>query len=69
MARERVHRDKVTVELDPDVRREIARWAVSEGRGVSNLLRRVLSDVVNERMAARSRGAVANTPIQKHLTA
>jgi hypothetical protein len=64
MAKARV-RSRITIEVAPDVRDKIAEWAVSEGRGVSNLLRRVLSDVVNKRMAARSREAVANTPVQK----
>ena len=62
----RAHRERITVEVNRDLRQEIARWAVSERRTVSNLLRGVLSDVVNERIA---RGAAARGPIQKQLTA
>jgi len=49
----RAHRERITVEVNRDLRQEIARWAVSERRSVSNLLRDLLTDAVNERMPAR----------------
>ena len=63
----RAQRERISVELGPDLRQEIARWAVSERRTVSNLLRNLLTDAVNDRMAAQ--GTAARRPIQKHLTA
>jgi hypothetical protein len=68
MARERVHRSRIMIEVDPDTDREIKRWAVSEGRPVSNLLRRVLSEIVDQRLAAK--GARVSRSIEKQqLTA
>jgi hypothetical protein len=68
MARERVIRSRITIEVDPDTEREIARWAISEGRPVSNLLRRVLSEIVDQRLAAK--GARVSRSIEKQqLTA
>ena len=69
MAKARVYRERIMIELDREVRQEIAQRAVSEGRPISNLLRHVLSDLIAQRMAARSRGAAARGPIQKQLTA
>jgi len=57
MAKDKVHRERITIEVDPDVRQEIAEWAVSEGRPISNLLRRVLSELVDQRTAAREHEA------------
>lgn len=68
MARERVRRDRIMIEVDPDTHREIVRWAVAEGRPVSNLLRRVLSEIVDQRLAAK--GARISRAIEKQqLTA
>jgi hypothetical protein len=53
MTKERVIRSRITIEVDPDTEREIARWAIAEGRPVSNLLRRVLSEIVDQRLAAK----------------
>jgi len=44
-----VHRTRVTIELDPAVQQKIAQWADREGRPVSNLLRRILSELVDQR--------------------
>ena len=55
--------------LDPHLRQEIEQWAVLEGRTISNLLRRVLSEAVDQRMAARGAAARRRLPIQKQLTA
>jgi hypothetical protein len=70
MAKERAQRNRITFEVDPETQREIERWAISEGRPISNLMRRVVSELVIQRTAARARGAAARGPIQKqHLTA
>jgi hypothetical protein len=66
MAKAQVCRTRITIEVDPVVQQKIAQWAVSEGRPVSNLLRRVLSELVDQRTAVR--GAAASRPIQKQLT-
>jgi hypothetical protein len=42
-------REKVTVELEPDLRKSLARWARDEGRPVGNLLRRLLAISVAQR--------------------
>jgi hypothetical protein len=49
MTKARVHRTRVTIELDPAVQQKIAQWADREGRPVSNLLRRILSELVDQR--------------------
>jgi hypothetical protein len=67
MAKERVIRSRITIEVDPVTQHKIAQWAVSEGRPVSNLLRRVLSEIVDRRTAAGE--TAARGPIQKQLTA
>ena len=70
MAKARAHRTRITIEVAPEVEREIAEWVVSEGRGVSNLLRRVLTDIVDQRVTAREAAARRRLPIQKQqLTA
>jgi hypothetical protein len=53
MAKERTHRTRITVEVDPKVDAFLKQWAREEGRGLSNLLRRVLSAIADKRMAAR----------------
>ena len=47
-------REKLTVELDPDLRESLAQWAADEGRPVGNLLRRIVATSVaqHERQAA-----------------
>jgi hypothetical protein len=67
MAKERAIRSRITIEVDPVIQQEIAQWAVSEGRPVSNLLRRVLSEIIDRRMAAQ--GTATRRPIPKQLTA
>src|SRR5262249_36310638 len=62
-------RERLTVELAPDVRQQIEQWAASEGRPISNLLRRVLSEIVDQRVAARGAAARRRLPSQKQLTA
>ena len=70
MAKARVHRTRITIEVAPEVESEIADWAAAEGRGVSNLLRRVLTDIVDRRVTAREAAARRRLPIQKQqLTA
>ena len=59
MAKAQVRRTRITIEVDPVVQQKIAQWAVSEGRPVSNLLRRVLSELVDQRTAVR--GAAASS--------
>jgi hypothetical protein len=46
-------REKLTVELEPELRDSLARWAVEEGRPVGNLLRRIVAQSVaqHERQA------------------
>ena len=65
MATEKTYRDqaRIALLLDPNLRQEIEQWAVLEGRTISNLLRRVLSEAVDQRMAARAAGR--RLPIQK----
>jgi hypothetical protein len=71
MAKARVHRERtrITIEVDPQVRDEIAEWANAEGRKVSNLVRRVLSEIIDRRVTAREAAARRRLPIQKQLTA
>jgi hypothetical protein len=59
MVKEKVHRERITIEVDPDVRAFLAGWAQEEGRPLSNLLRRVLSSIADERAAAREQQARA----------
>jgi hypothetical protein len=40
---DRKRREKVTLEIDPDLRELLARWAVEEGRPLGNLLRRIVA--------------------------
>jgi hypothetical protein len=43
MAKERVIRSRITIEVDPKVRVFLEGWAKEEGRPLSNFLRRILS--------------------------
>jgi hypothetical protein len=36
-------RERLTVEVDPQLRKSLARWAREEGRPVGNLLRRIVT--------------------------
>jgi hypothetical protein len=42
-------RERLTVEVEPEVRAELVEWADEEGRPVGNLIRRVLGNVVAAR--------------------
>jgi hypothetical protein len=63
MAKERVHRERITFEVDPKVKAFLDSWAQEEGRGLSNLLRRLLSAIADKRMAARA----GLTEIEHHV--
>jgi hypothetical protein len=65
MAKARTVRSRITIEVDPVIQQKIEQWAQSEGRPISNLLRRVLSEIVERRTTARD--AAASRP--KQLTA
>jgi hypothetical protein len=52
MAKARTVRSRITIEVDPVIQQKIEQWARSEGRPISNLLRRVLSEIVDRRAAA-----------------
>jgi hypothetical protein len=42
-------RERLTVEVEPEVRAELVEWADEEGRPLGNLVRRLLAHVVSER--------------------
>ena len=42
-------REKLTVELEPELRDSLTRWAVEEGRPVGNLLRRIAAEAVRRK--------------------
>ena len=67
MAKPRVRRERLTIEVSRDVRDEIVQWAVAEERTISNLLRHVLGELIDQRMAAKVAGD--RGPIRKQLTA
>jgi hypothetical protein len=69
MAKAHRERTRITIEVDPQVRDEIAEWAAAEGRKVSNLVRRVLSEIIDQRVTAREAAARRRLPIPKQLTA
>jgi hypothetical protein len=54
-------RQKLTIEIEPDLRQMLAKWATEEGRPVGNLLRRIVSKAVQDQAARAdpSRGGVA----------
>jgi len=58
MARQR---EKLTVEIEPDLRESLARWAEEEGRPVGNLLRRIVAISVerHERQRRPSKSVAA----------
>jgi hypothetical protein len=45
-------RERITVEVEPDVRASLAAWADEEGRPTGNLVRRVLTAAVLDRKGA-----------------
>jgi hypothetical protein len=67
MAKPRIRRERLTIEVSPDVRQEIVQWAVAEERTISNLLRHVLGELIDQRLAAKL--TAVNRPIRKQLTA
>ena len=50
---------RITVEVDPKLDAFLKQWAREEGRGLSNLLRRLVTAIVDKRMAA--------SEIEQHL--
>jgi hypothetical protein len=69
MAKAHRERTRITIEVDPQVRDEIAEWAAAEGRKVSNLVRRLLGEIIDQRVTAREAAARRRLPAQKQLTA
>jgi hypothetical protein len=63
MAKARVDRSRITIEVDPKVKAFLEGWAQEEGRGLSNLLRRLLSGIADKRMAA----CAGLTEIEHHV--
>jgi hypothetical protein len=51
MTNAKPRRERLTVEVEPDVRASLAQWADEEGRPIGNLVRRVLTNVVAEHEA------------------
>jgi hypothetical protein len=47
--RRSVDRPRLTFEVEPETRDELAAWAGEEGRPIGNLVRRLLAHVVSER--------------------
>ena len=52
-------REKLTVELEPELRASLTRWAAEEERPVGNLLRRIVAEAVRRKFPA---GAPPHTP-------
>ena len=52
-------REKLTVELEPELRASLTRWAAEEERPVGNLLRRIIAEAVRRKFPA---GAPPHTP-------
>jgi hypothetical protein len=50
-------REKLTVEVEPDLRVALARWADEEGRPLGNLLRRIAAAAVAQHAQAERAGA------------
>jgi hypothetical protein len=63
MAKARVDRSRITIEIDPKVKEFFEGLAQDEGRGLSNLLRRLLTGIADKRMAARA----GLTEIEQHI--
>jgi hypothetical protein len=60
-------KEKLTVELDPELRDSLARWAQEEGRPLGNLLRRIVALSVAQREQQAQRGdppSHAGLPLQ-----
>jgi hypothetical protein len=51
--------EKVTLVLETESRAEVERWAVEEGRPVSNLLRRIVVTAIEQRHRELHRQGVA----------
>jgi hypothetical protein len=47
-------REKLTLEIEPDLRESLAKWATEEGRPVGNLLRRIVAKAVEAQSAERA---------------
>jgi hypothetical protein len=56
-------RSRITIEVDPKVKAFWEGEAQEEGRGLSNLLGRLLSGIADKRMAARA----GLTEIEQHI--
>jgi len=54
MTKKRAHRARITFETDPALSAFLADWARQEGRTLSGLIRRVLTRVADERLAAHN---------------
>jgi uncharacterized protein (DUF1778 family) len=65
MAKEKRDRDRLAFEVDPELRQAIEQWAALEGRTMSSLLRRILHEANDQRMAARGATPRRRSPIQK----
>lgn len=53
-------REKLTLEIEPDLRNSLTRWAEEEGRPVGNLLRRIVAiSVARHERQRRSSKSVA----------
>jgi len=50
---------KLTIVLETDARKEVARWAAEEGRPVSNLVRRLLQAAIERRRVEHRQQAAA----------
>jgi hypothetical protein len=49
--------EKLTVVLEPEQRSELAEWACEEGRPVSNFVRRLVGECIEERRAVQEHAA------------
>ena len=51
--------EKLTLVLEAEVRAEVERWAVEDGRPMSNLLRRIVVAAIDQRRREQQRGIAA----------
>lgn len=51
--------EKLTLVLEAEVRAEVERWAVEDGRPVSNLLRRLVVTAIEQRRREQHQQAAA----------
>lgn len=51
--------EKLTVQLDPEIREELTQWARADRRPVANLLRLIVCESVERRRLAQEQGAPA----------